>query len=611
MSEFQFLRPLWLLGLLLLPLLIRLLLRRPVTRSPWQKVVDPWLLDHLLENGESPRRRHRVGLVAAAWVVLVLALAGPSWQRLPPIQFQPRVAPLVLFLDLSPSSEQWLPQAESALYQLLDRLPPRPVALFAYRDRAYRVMPFSEDLRLIQRLIHFLSPDLIPSGERDTAAALDHLVQLLEARPTPRAELVLIAQTVEQRALPAAQRLVERNYRLSVLAADQPNEQALAALADAAGGRYYPVGNIEPLLDSLEQPTLQGSEQGRDGVPRARDNGAWLILLLLPLALLLFRPGASPLVLLVLILPPDPVIAGSLWRNPDQRALQALQEGSPAQAARLFTHPMWQGIAHYRAGAYTLAAQKFALVNNAVGHYNRGNALVQTGRLEEAAAAYRMALVLNPDLVDADHNLRLVESRLAEPLARPSIPNAASAETAPSKALEELLEAPKEPVRASGGAIPESDVRSNLGDGAILIPDAAEATNVEEGETAGQALDDGSAERRNADEVARVGKQPESEERTTQADTVPDHETKADATQAMEAAADASSRQEGGTGEFGEQSGGSGTPPTDQAARRSSGGGEGSAEAQQSLEVWLDSIEDDPSEMLRALFRQQAGARKP
>lgn len=61
-------------------------------------------------------------------------------------------------------------------------------------------------------------------------------------------------------------------------------------------------------------------------------------------------------------------------------------------------------LALYQAGDYTAAAQRFAEVNSASAHYNRGNALAMAGELEAAVDAYEQALEREPELLAAAQN---------------------------------------------------------------------------------------------------------------------------------------------------------------------------------------------------------------
>ena len=94
------------------------------------------------------------------------------------------------------------------------------------------------------------------------------------------------------------------------------------------------------------------------------DQGYLLILLLLPLALGLFRRGwLLALLPCVFLSQPQPAHAqswDSLWLTPDQQGKRALDQGDNESAASLFENPDWAGTAAYRGGDYETASDHFA-----------------------------------------------------------------------------------------------------------------------------------------------------------------------------------------------------------------------------------------------------------
>ena len=99
----HFIRPYW---LLLLPLVIVMPWWWRHNRRPsgdWARVCDPHLLLWLsVKQAGERRRRGGPWLAAAALLICILALAGPSWQKLPDSSFSARDA-RVIILDLSRS----------------------------------------------------------------------------------------------------------------------------------------------------------------------------------------------------------------------------------------------------------------------------------------------------------------------------------------------------------------------------------------------------------------------------------------------------------------------------------------------------------------------------
>src|SRR5690554_8173386 len=80
LGNFHILLPEWLLALLPLALLLILARRQGVGKSHWHQVIPAELLQHLLPQGKSRRRRPLLAL-ALLWLITVIALAGPAWQK--------------------------------------------------------------------------------------------------------------------------------------------------------------------------------------------------------------------------------------------------------------------------------------------------------------------------------------------------------------------------------------------------------------------------------------------------------------------------------------------------------------------------------------------------
>jgi Ca-activated chloride channel family protein len=194
---------------------------------------------------------------------------------------------------------------------------------------------------------------------------------------------------------------------------------SLKAFANELGGRYRQARLDDNDLHGLG--LLGGPQSMRNDGQTLRldtwaDQGYWLLLPLLLLAACAGRRGWLFCLPLLFMLP-QPTYAfefNDLWLRPDQQGQHLLEQQRPADAARHFEDPQWQGVALYEAGNYVVAAQRFAEGNDAYAHYNRGNALAKSGELEAALDAYEQALDRQPDLRPALKNKALVESLLKE-----------------------------------------------------------------------------------------------------------------------------------------------------------------------------------------------------
>ena len=202
----------------------------------------------------------------------------------------------------------------------------------------------------------------------------------------------------------------------------QLNSAELTQLATRLNGRFHEISNNNSDIEFLK-PRAHKDDTDKQTVMRDFDqwvdNGHWLVFLLLPIALFCFRRGLLLSLLLIPILSftPSPSYALGLddvWLTKDQQAQRELNKGDAKKAAEQFTSPEWKASAQYRAGDYASAAESFSKIDTASGHYNRGNALAKSGKLEDAIKAYDEALKRDANLEDAKKNRALAEKLLKQ-----------------------------------------------------------------------------------------------------------------------------------------------------------------------------------------------------
>ncbi len=420
LASLHFLRPhaLWL--LLLLPLIAWGWQLRRRRSNVWRQVVDPHLLPHLLATGG---RAGWAGLVLllAGCVLAVLALAGPSWRQGDQPLWEQR-APLVVALDLSSATlaadlpPSRLLQARGKLATLLRQRQGGQVALVAFAGDAFTVAPLTEDAGNVALFLDALSPEIMPEDGQRVDRAIDGAARLLKQAGFREGTILLMADHADAAALEAASRAAKQGYRVSVLglggaagtayrARDgslgraRLDAASLGQLAARGGGRFQALSrdgtDLEALgvlmPDSLDARATSDA-RGRDWL----DEGYWLLLPLMLLALFAFRRGAA-LVLLgscsLLWAMPSHAADDGWWRRADQQ-----------QHAR-----MEQGVQAYRSGDFTAAEQAFAGQESAEAQYNLGNALAKQGKYDQAIDAYDSALRQQPGMPDALANRGVVE----------------------------------------------------------------------------------------------------------------------------------------------------------------------------------------------------------
>ena len=101
----------------------------------------------------------------------------------------------------------------------------------------------------------------------------------------------------------------------------------------------------------------------------------------------------------------------NLWRTPDQHAQRLFNQGQYGEAAKRFSDPMRQGMAAYRAADFKAAAAAFARHDTSEAVFNRGNALVMSGKYVDAIESYDRALQLRPDWTAAQVNRSIAVAR--------------------------------------------------------------------------------------------------------------------------------------------------------------------------------------------------------
>jgi len=444
-SEFHFLRPEW---LWLLPAVIAtavLLARRRLGAGNWASVVAPALAPHVLSRAPAAGGDYRWWLLAAGGVLAILALAGPAWQRIDQPVFRSDQS-LVIALDLSRSmdaqdvSPSRLLRARLKILDILERRGSGQTALVVYSANAFTVTPLTTDNDTIAALVGSLGTEIMPSRGSYPIAAINKGRQLLEQAGAAVGEVLLIT---DGGASPAAERVArdlrDSGYTLSVLAVGTAegapiprqgggfvtgpageiavprlDERSLEQLAAAGGGRYTTLTIDDRDLDILLSGETTRREAGNESLAtdQWREEGPWLLLLLLPLAALAFRRGwvlVAAIAILPLARPAEASLWDDIWLRPDQQASRALEQGAPDEAAELFENPDWRAVAEYRAKNYAESAAGFAEHGDARNLYNLGNALARQGELESAIDAYEQVLEIEPDHADAAYNRDLLQ----------------------------------------------------------------------------------------------------------------------------------------------------------------------------------------------------------
>jgi Ca-activated chloride channel family protein len=449
-SDFHFIRPLWLLAIIPAIALVILLIRQRHHSASWKKAIAPDLLDHLLEAGPEQQTRWPWYSLLVIWSLLSIAMAGPTWNKLPqPVHQQQDALVIVLDLSLSMFAEDVSPsrlqRAQHKIHDILKIRQEGLTALVAYSGDAHIVSPLTDDSDTIANMVPALSPEMMPVYGSNPVAAFELAQDLLQQAGIVQGRLLLLTDDITEKNIHQLNSALRTGISLSLLAigteegapikarkgflkddagniiVPKLHRQRLLTLANQTGARYSDLQlddrDIQYLLDSSALTMSEHSIKTDRQFDQWQDHGPWLVLLALPFALLTFRRGWLLILPLFILLQPHQSQAlewQDLWQRPDQRAAEALQQGNTKQAAEQFKNSQWRATAHYQAGDFDQAAQGFNETLDADSHYNRGNALARAGKLPEAIEAYKQALQLSPDMEDASFNQQLLKDLLEQ-----------------------------------------------------------------------------------------------------------------------------------------------------------------------------------------------------
>ena len=448
MEEFHFIRPLWLLAIIVLVLMILLLKRNRVKQSGWQNLIPPHLAKVLVEGNTKAKSKSLV-LPFFIGFIAIIAMAGPSWQKLPQPVYQVAQGS-VLIMDMSYSmyatdvTPNRLTRARYKAIDLLDGINEGEIGLIAYAGDAFSISPLTDDVNNIKLLLPSLSPELMPELGSNPFAALTLANEMLINAGHNSGDIYWFTDGIDNMDIQdLTQWSREHPYRLNILGigtkAGAPiklsngelmkddngaiivpklTEKTLQGVAQRGSGNYVTLSHDNSDIEKLTfKPLVADSDETTESENTGdqwQEFGPYLLLLILPLILSYFRRGALLVTLpfALLLIPNEKAHADiwqDLWKTKDQQGQEHFKQEQFQQAAEQFNNPLWQGSSHYKAGDYEQALAAYQQVDSAESLYNQGNALARLQRMDEALEAYSKALEKDPNFADAKANKEVIE----------------------------------------------------------------------------------------------------------------------------------------------------------------------------------------------------------
>lgn len=446
----EWVRPYWLLVAPLAVLLLFIFYRASQKQQSWRTLLPKSFQAVLLPQNTQRQLKTSYWLLALAWLCAVIALLGPTWQtHLEQPSQQPQLTPLVIAIQLTPEllatdlAPNRLSHVRNKVLDILELREDALSALVVYAGSAHTLVPLSNDRLTSTNLLQALHPELMPKPGLRADLAVQQAIDLLHQGAQAAGQILLISTGVspaEQNAIigfiakqPIELKLMGvgtttgapmvesaqghlRTDSSGAIVLSRLDQVSLQLLAEQTASPYAQLTANQADIHALKllTPASQHWSNSASAQLHSKDLGYWFIFPILLLTIILARRG-SFLIVLLFLAAPNPSYAfdwGDLWLRADQRGAKLIEQ-QPAQAAELFTDPLWRASALYLAADYQAAARLFAEFDTAQAHYNRGNALALAGMLPDALAAYQQALLLDPKLLAAQYNQQRVKEQLA------------------------------------------------------------------------------------------------------------------------------------------------------------------------------------------------------
>lgn len=417
-QDFHFLRPWWLLGLIIPAAVYVFTYKNSQIQSAWQKVCDKNLLDYLLIKNNGTKGYKASVSAALITLFLVMALAGPTWLK----KENPALSvenPVMILLNMS--GEMWnkdvspsrIERAKYVIKDLTKSLKNTESGLIVYSKEPFMITPLTEDTSLIDNIMSALQLDIMPQDGDRLDRAIELAVSRMQKTGLPHGNLIVITSNVGERfdaALTGASQASDAGFDVNIVNISKTTNDKLQMVADKGNGLYLNYQqSLAPLIQKINDITAKEIKQSKNMQTVLEDMGWYLLWLPALLFLFSFRRGAFVIILGCFF---NIYTAEASWfLNDNQEALHDFEKQNYAEAAEKFTDTQWKGAAAYKNGDYEAAYENFLQKTDATALYNQGNALAKGGKIAEAIKKYEEALQKQPDFADAKFNLEYLKKQ--------------------------------------------------------------------------------------------------------------------------------------------------------------------------------------------------------
>lgn len=364
-AQFHFLRPEWFFAIIPVVLILTWLRFEKKSQGDWQNIIPKHLLKHLLHEKQGSSSNAALSLLSLLWLLSIVALAGPTWQKVPQPVYE-KIQARVYVLDLSYSmyaadlKPNRIVRARLKLIDLLNSKREGLSALVVFSGDAHVVTPLTNDVNTIVSLIPALEPKIMPNIGSNAKEGVKKALELLSNTKVEKGEIILITDEVLLNDRQNINALLENSaYKLSILGVGTPegapinlpngqflkdksgaivipklNEAELKNLAEDNKGRYVKLRQDDKDVRYLHKENkLEASNDSRESQQNFDlwlEFGQWLMFPILLFAAFSFRKGWLLALLLCLnFMPLSEKVYADTQKAPQNSAQNSTQ--SPIQ----------------------------------------------------------------------------------------------------------------------------------------------------------------------------------------------------------------------------------------------------------------------------------------
>jgi Ca-activated chloride channel homolog len=425
LNQFHFLRPEWFAAIIPLLLLVILIRKATAKQSGWQSVIPSHLYQYMVIGKTEVGAKPPIMLLAIAWFVSVIALAGPTWERLPQPVYQLKMGH-VLVIDMSLSmratdmTPDRLTRAKYKAIDLVNAIGEGEMGLVAYAGDAFVISPLTEDAANITTLIPSLSPEIMPVPGSDPLLGIESAAALLTNAGYNSGMIYWITDGIE-----LAQQNELQEYVASIpftlnaltvgtaegapirqqsgellkdhtgsIVIPKLNDDAVKGVVKTSGGRFESFTSNDTDIEALAAISLldkgnseEDEEDSNIQGDQWKEVGPYLVVLLLPLAAFAFKRGLVFLLLVGLLSPPvmqkAHALQGSDVASERQSGIEnSAQPKSLSWWQKPFMNDNQEALNSYQRGKYKDAVSQFD------DKLWKASSLYKSGEYERALAAF-------------------------------------------------------------------------------------------------------------------------------------------------------------------------------------------------------------------------------